>query len=139
MAPPKDVDGIWVGHFNGGMVGDGFPSSLALSIHQDLRFTPSTRVENACASGGAAAIYAARDAIESGRCRIALVIGGAEKMTHLPTAEVARGLGHAAYQPEEAGGMSFPPQVFAGFARAYFDKWGGDHSQALAEIAPRTT
>ena len=129
---PKDVDGIWVGHFNGGMVGDGFPSSLALSIHPDLRFTPATRVENACASG-AAAIYAARDAIEAGRCKIALVIG-AEKMTHLPTAEVARGLGHAAYQAEEAG-MSFP-QVFAGFARAYFDKWG-DHSQALAEIAAK--
>ena len=129
---PKDVDGIWVGHFNGGMVGDGFPSSLALSIHPDLRFTPATRVENACASG-AAAIYAARDAIEAGRCKIALVIG-AEKMTHLPTAEVAKGLGHAAYQAEEAG-MSFP-QVFAGFARAYFDKWG-DHSQALAEIAAK--
>lgn len=127
---PADVDGIWVGHFNGGMVGDGFPSSLALGIHPDLRFTPATRVENACASG-AAAIFAARNAIEAGRCKIALVIG-AEKMTHLPTAEVAKGLGHAAYQAEEAG-MSFP-QVFAGFARAYFDKWG-DHSETLAKIA----
>ncbi len=129
---PGDVDGIWVGHFNGGMVGDGFPASLALSIHDDLRFTPANRLENACASG-AAAIYAARDAIESGRAKIALVIG-AEKMTHLPTAEVARGLGHAAYQAEEAG-MSFP-QVFAGFARAYFEKWG-DQTQALAEIAAK--
>lgn len=129
---PADVDGIWLGHFNGGMVGDGFASSMALSIHDDLRFTPATRLENACASG-AAAIYAARDAIESGRARIALVIG-AEKMTHLSTAEVAKGLGHAAYQAEEAG-LSFP-QVFAGFARAYFDKYG-DQTQALAEIAAK--
>ncbi len=127
---PADVDGIWLGHFNGGMVGDGFPASLALGIHDDLRFTPATRLENACASG-AAAIFAARDAIESGRTKVALVIG-AEKMTHLPTAEVARGLGHAAYQAEEAG-MSFP-QVFAGFAQAYFAKYG-DQTRALAQIA----
>jgi len=130
--PAGDVDGIWLGHFNGGMVGDGFASSLALGIHPDLRFTPATRVENACASG-AAAIFSARDAIESGRCKVALVIG-AEKMTHLPTAEVAKGLGHASYQAEEAG-LSFP-QVFAGFARAYFDKWG-DHTGALAQIAAK--
>ncbi len=129
---PGDVDAIFVGHFNGGMVGEGFPSSLALSIHDDLRFTPAARLENACASGSAA-VYAARDAIESGRAKVALVIG-VEKMTHLPTAEVARGLGHAAYQPEEAG-LSFP-QVFAMFARAYFDRYG-DHSRALAEIAAK--
>lgn len=129
---PSEVDGVWLGHFNGGMVGDGFASSLALQIHDDLRFTPATRVENACASG-AAAIYAARDAIEAGRAKIALVIG-AEKMTHLPTAEVAKGLGHAAYQAEEAG-QSFP-QVFAGFARAYFEKWG-DQTGVLAQISAK--
>ena len=44
-----------------------------------LRFTPATRVENACASG-AAAVYAARNAIRAGRVRTALVIG-AEKIT----------------------------------------------------------
>ncbi|MDA5094193.1 acetyl-CoA acetyltransferase [Aliiroseovarius sp. KMU-50] len=127
-----DVDGIWLGHFNGGMVGDGFPSSMALSIHDDLRFTPATRLENACASG-AAAIFAARDAIESGRAKIALVVG-AEKMTHLTTPDVARALGHASYQAEEAG-MSFP-QVFAVFAQSYFKKWG-DQTQTLAEIAAK--
>ncbi len=129
---PRDVDGIFVGHFNGGMVGDGFPASLALSIHKDLRFTPATRLENACASGSAA-IFAARDMIESGRARVVLVIG-AEKMTHLPLAEVTKGLGHASYQAEEAG-MSFP-QVFAQFAQAYFAKYG-DKSDVLAEIAAK--
>ncbi len=129
---PGDVDGIFIGHFNGGMVGEGFPASLALGIHKDLRFTPAVRLENACASGSAA-IYAARDAIEAGRARIALVIG-AEKMTHLSTPEVAQGLSHAGYQPEEAG-LSFP-QVFAMFAQAYFDKWG-DKTQILAEIAAK--
>ena len=49
-----DIDGIWLGHYNGGLVSDGFPSSLALQIDPQLRFTPSTRLENACASGSAA-------------------------------------------------------------------------------------
>jgi acetyl-CoA C-acetyltransferase len=127
-----DVDGIWLGHFNGGLVPDGFASSLTLGIDPGLRFKPATRVENACASG-AAAIFAARQAILAGEARVALVIG-AEKMTHLPTAEVAAALGHAAYQKEEAG-LSFPG-VFAMFAQAYFDRYG-DQSQALAKIAAK--
>ncbi|MCE8521963.1 acetyl-CoA acetyltransferase [Ruegeria pomeroyi] len=126
------VDGIWVGHFNAGLVGDGFPSSLAMSIDPALRFKPATRLENACASGSAA-VFAARQAILSGEARVALVIG-VEKMTHLPTAEVAAALGHAAYQKEEAG-LSFPG-VFAQFAQAYFDRYG-DHSRALARIAAK--
>ena len=129
---PADVDAILVGHFNGGMVGDGFPSSLALGIHPDLRFKPATRLENACASGSAA-VFAARNAILAGQARVALVIG-AEKMTHLGTADVGTALGHASYQAEEAG-LTFP-QVFAGFARAYFEAYG-DTTEALAMIAAK--
>ena len=127
-----EVDGIWVGHFNGGMVADGFPASLALSIDPALRFCPATRVENACASGSAA-IHAARNAILAGQAKIALVIG-VEKMTHLPTAAVATALGHASYQPEEAG-LSFPA-VFAQFAQSYFARYG-DKTEALAMIAAK--
>ncbi len=126
------IDGIWVGHFNAGLVADGFPSSLAMSIDPALRFKPSTRLENACASGSAA-VFAARQAILSGECKAALVIG-VEKMTHLPTPEVASALGHAAYQKEEAG-LSFPG-VFAQFAQAYFQEYG-DHTHALAKIAAK--
>ena len=127
-----DIDGIWVGHFNGGMVPDGFPASLALSVDPGLRFKPATRLENACASGSAA-VFAARNAILAGEAKIALVIG-VEKMTHLPTAEVATALGHASYQKEEAG-LSFP-QVFAQFAEAYFERYG-DATEALAMIASK--
>lgn len=127
-----DIDSIWVGHFNGGMVPDGFPASLALSINPGLRFKPATRLENACASGSAA-VFAARNAILAGQAKIALVIG-VEKMTHLPTAEVAAALGHASYQKEEAG-LSFP-QVFAQFAEAYFERYG-DATEALAMIASK--
>jgi acetyl-CoA C-acetyltransferase len=130
--PASEVDGIWLGHFNGGMVGDGFPASLAMGIDPGLRFKPATRLENACASGSAA-VFAARQAILAGEARVALVIG-VEKMTHLSNAEVTAALGHASYQKEEAG-VSFPG-VFAQFAQAYFEKYG-DQGQALAKIAAK--
>lgn len=129
---PRDVDGIWLGHFNGGMVDDGFVASMALGIHDDLRFKPATRLENACASGSAA-IYAARNAILAGEAKIALVIG-VEKMTHLSTAGVTAALGRASYQAEESG-VSFP-QAFAQFAQNYFNNYG-DQTEALARIASK--
>jgi acetyl-CoA C-acetyltransferase len=128
----RDVDGIWVGHYNGGMVKDGFPSSLALQVDDDLRFTPATRLENACASGSAA-VYAARTAIQAGKARVALVIG-VEKMSELDTKGVTEALMTAAYQAEE-GGISFP-QTFARFADAYFQKYG-NQSEVLARIAAK--
>ena len=128
--PASEVDGIWLGHFNGGMVGDGFVSSMALGIDEALRFVPATRLENACASGSAA-IFAARNAILAGEARVALVVG-VEKMTHLTTTAVTRGLASASYQAEEAE-VSFP-EVFARFARAYAGKYG-DQTETLARIA----
>ena len=127
---PALIDGIWLGHFNNGMVGDGFAASLALQVDDALRFKPATRLENACASGSAA-IYAARSAIRAGEARVALVIG-VEKMTGMDTAGVTRALGGAAYQAEEAD-IGFP-EVFARFARAYFQA-NGDQTEVLARIA----
>lgn len=127
---PADIDAVYLGHFNSGMVSDGFCSSMALGIHPDLRFKPATRLENACASGSAA-IYGAMDAIDAGRIKTALVIG-AEKMTHLTTREVTEALAGASYQKEEAG-VSFP-EIFARFARGYAAEYQ-DPSDAMARIA----
>ena len=129
---PSDIDAIYIGNFNAGLIPDGFISSMALSVDDALRFKPATRLENACASGSAA-IYAARDAIGPGAVRTALVIG-AEKMTLRDTAGAAEALSHASYQPEE-GGVTFP-QVFARFAKAYFQTYG-DHFRTLAQIASK--
>lgn len=126
------VDAVWLGHFNAGLVPDGFAASLVLGLDPAMRFIPATRVENACASGSAA-VYAARDAIRAGRVRTALVIG-AEKMTAKDTAGVTAALSGASYQAEE-GGQSFP-QIFAHFAKAYFQAHG-DQSAALARIAAK--
>lgn len=91
----SEIDAVWLGHFNSGMVPDAFASSMILAAEPELRFKPATRCENACASGSAA-LYSALDAINAGRCRIALVVG-AEKMTGLNTAGVtlARCVGQA--------------------------------------------
>lgn len=128
--PASEIGGIWLGHFNSGMVGDAFASSLALDIDPELRFTPATRLENACASGSAA-LWGALDAVEAGRVDAALVIG-VEKMTHLTTPHVTAGLAGASDQREEAG-VSFP-EIFARFARAYAAQYG-DRTDALARIA----
>lgn len=124
------VDAVWLGHFNSGLVEDGFCSSMILGIDPALRFKPATRLENACASGSAA-LFAAIDAIRSGRVRVALVVG-AEKMSGLDSAAVTRALGGASYQKEERG-MSFPA-IFARFAQAY-DARFGDPTEAMAHIA----
>lgn len=129
---PTEIDGIWMGHYNGGLVNDGFPSSLALQIDPKLRFTPSTRLENACASGSAA-IHGARNAINSGNTKIALVIG-VEKMTGKDTKGVTESLMTASYQAEESE-VSFP-QVFSRFAHTYFQKYG-NKSEILARIAAK--
>jgi len=126
----KDVDGIWLGHFNSGMVPDAFAASLVLGADDDLRFTPATRCENACASGSAA-IYSALEAIRAGSTRIALVVG-VEKMTGLDTAGVTQALAGASYQAEESG-VSFP-QIFGRIASGYFQRFG-DQSETLARIA----
>jgi acetyl-CoA C-acetyltransferase len=125
-----EVEAIWLSHYNGGLVDDAFCSSMVLAADPGLRFKPAMRCENACASG-ATAIFAAVDAINSGRVKIALVVG-AEKMTGLDTAGVTAALARASYQKEEAG-LSFP-QIFAEFAKAYAAAFG-DPSDAMARIA----
>lgn len=125
-----DVDAVWLGHFNAGLVEDGFCSSMVAAADLELRYKPAVRCENACASGSAA-IYGAIDAIRSGRVRVALVVG-AEKMTGLDTAGVTKALGGASYQKEEAG-TSFPG-IFAKFAQAYSALYG-DPTEAMAHIA----
>ncbi|CAH0357043.1 thiolase domain-containing protein [Sphingobium sp. CECT 9361] len=126
----KDVDAVWLGHFNSGLVADTFCSSMVLSADPGLRFKPANRCENACATGSAA-VYAAIDAIRSGRVKVALVVG-AEKMTHQNTAGVTRALAGASYQRDEAH-VSFP-EVFARYAQAYAEHYS-DPVEAMAHIA----
>ncbi len=128
-----DVDEIYLGLFNGGFVKQDFPSSLVLQAHDDLRFKPATRVENACATGSAA-IYQGLNAIDARKARIVLVVG-VEKMTELAGAAIGEVLTKASYLKEEDDNGSFA-DIFARIAEGYFQKYG-DQSDALARIAAK--
>ncbi|EJL06458.1 acetyl-CoA acetyltransferase [Pseudomonas chlororaphis] len=126
------IDALFLGHFNSGLVADGFPASLMLQADPQLRFKPATRCENACASGSAA-IQAGINAIRSGAAELVLVVG-AEKMTGNSTVEVTRALAGAGYQNTlQEAGMSFA-QLFGRVAQQYADRYHSPMS-SMAMIA----
>lgn len=129
---PGEIDAVFLGHFNSGMVSDGFASSLILQAYPEMRFTPAMRAENACASGSAA-IHAGINTLKAGKARTVLVVG-AEKMTHRTTADVTTALAGAGYQNDEAERSLSFPQVFGLAARAYTDRYGSP-LDAMARIA----
>ncbi|VTU19114.1 acetyl-CoA acetyltransferase [Variovorax sp. SRS16] len=129
-----DIDGIFVGHFNAGFVGQDFTAALPAVAIPALRHTPAVRAENACATGSAA-IWAALDAMAAGRMKRTLVIG-MERMNGLRTPEVAATLIKCAYVKEEGSDPAGFAGIFGGIATSYFDRFG-DQSDALAAIAAK--
>lgn len=130
---PQDVDFVAVGVFNNGLTPQGFEGGLVSLGEPGLRFAPAVHVENACATGSAA-LHAAMDFVESGRGRIALVIG-AEKMTALPGRLLPNVLLSGCYQREEANPLGFAG-IFGRIAEAYFERHG-DRREELAMIAAK--
>jgi acetyl-CoA C-acetyltransferase len=130
----SEIDAIYIGTFNAGMSEQDFISSMALQVSDQFRFTPSTRVENACGTGSAA-VFQGANLIEAGHARRVLAIG-VEKMTHLSSRDVGACLSRASYMPEEGSqGLTFPG-IFGVIAGKYFQQYG-DHSDALALIAAK--
>ncbi|MGX0977392.1 acetyl-CoA C-acetyltransferase [Roseovarius sp. MBR-51] len=129
---PADIDAVFLGHFNSGLVTDGFASSLIHQAYPELRFKPGMRAENACASGSAA-IHAGMNSILAGKSKTVLVVG-AEKMTHRSTQDVTLALAGAGYQnDEEEKKLSFP-QVFGVAAQDYTSRYGSP-LDAMARIS----
>jgi acetyl-CoA C-acetyltransferase len=131
---PKDIDGIFVGHFNAGFVRQDFTASLPAVAMPEFRHTPAVRTENACATGSAA-IWAALDAMAAGRMKRTLVIG-MEKMNELTTPEVAATLIKCSYVKEEGADPAGFAGIFGGIATKYFERFG-DQSDALAAISAK--
>ena len=129
---PNDIDAVFLGHFNSGMVTDGFASSLIHQAYPQLRFKPGMRAENACASGSAA-IHAGMNMIRAGQARTVLVVG-AEKMTSRSTKEVTQALAGAGYQNDPAEASLSFPQVFGVAARDYDARYDSPQD-AMAKIA----
>jgi acetyl-CoA C-acetyltransferase len=115
----KDVDGVWLGSYAPGQFANQeHLAAFATEIDPDgLRFKSMTRCEDACASGSVA-LYDALYAVESGRVKVALVVG-VEKMHLLDTKGVTHVLSTCSYWPEEgAKSMTFP-SLFAEYAKGY--------------------
>jgi acetyl-CoA C-acetyltransferase len=131
---PKDIDGIFIGHFNGGFVRQDFSGAMAAVAIPEFRHTPSVRLENACATGSAA-IWAGLDALASGRMKRVLVLGF-EKMNTLPTQQIGEVLLRCSYVKDEGDTPGGFAGVFGKIASSYFDRFG-DQSDALATIAAK--
>ncbi len=129
-----DIDGVFVGHFNGGFVRQDFSGAIPAVAMPELRHVPAVRLENACATGSAA-IWAALDAVAAGRVKHALVIG-MEKMNTLPSQQIGETLLRCSYVKEEADTPGGFAGVFGDIAGVYFERFG-DQSDALAAIAAK--
>jgi acetyl-CoA C-acetyltransferase len=131
---PEEVDAIYLGWYNGGFSKQDFGSSLVMNTVDGLRFKPSTRLENACATGSAA-VHQGVNFLEAKQGRVVLVVG-VEKMTATPGPEIGGILLQAAYMKEEGETKGGFAGVFGQICNGYFQAYG-DQSDALATIAAK--
>ncbi len=131
---PQDIDEIILGHFNAGFSKQDFTASLVLQADDRLRFKPTTRVENACATGSAA-VHQGLKTIKAGAARNVLVVG-VEQMTTTPGPQIGENLLKASYLPEDGDIPAGFAGVFGQIADAYFQRYG-DQSDALATLAAK--
>jgi acetyl-CoA C-acetyltransferase len=128
---PGQIDEIYLGQFNSGMMPLAFPSSLALQVSEQLANVPSTRVENACASGSAAFQQGTKSLL-AGTAKTVLVIG-AEKMTHAGADVVGAALLGADYDMAGKSSSTGFTGLFAEVAKHY-EKRYGDGNGGLGDV-----
>ena len=131
---PGQIDEIYLGQFNSGMMPLAFPSSLALQVSEQLANVPSTRVENACASGSAAFQQGTKSLL-AGTAKTVLVIG-AEKMTHAGADVVGAALLGADYDMAGQASTTGFTGLFADVAKHYEKRYGAV-SDVLGSIAAK--
>ncbi|CAI3791778.1 hypothetical protein NKCBBBOE_00379 [Pseudarthrobacter sp. MM222] len=125
---PGQIDEIYLGQFNSGMMPLAFPSSLALQVSEQLAHVPSTRVENACASGSAAFQQGTKSLL-AGTAKTVLVIG-AEKMTHAGADVVGAALLGTDYDMAGKASTTGFTGLFAEVAKHYEKRYGDGSGQS---------
>ena len=119
---PADIETIYIGNFSSDLFESQSHTAPIMADVVGLAPRPAMRIEDACASSGVAMRQGIL-AIASGLYDVALV-GGIEKMTNLPTAEVTDTLAAAADTLFEIpAGFTFPG-FYAAIASAYMHKYG---------------
>jgi acetyl-CoA C-acetyltransferase len=131
---PGQIDEIYLGQFNSGMMPLAFPSSLALQVSDQLANVAATRVENACASGSAAFQQGTKSLL-AGTAKTVLVIG-AEKMTHAGADVVGAALLGADYDMAGQTSTTGFTGLFADVAKHYGKRYG-PVSDVLGSIAAK--
>ena len=125
----SDVQRIFFGNAAAGlMTGQEMIRGQVALQHTQLAGTPIVNVENACASSSSAALLAF-EAIEAGRCDVALVLG-VEKLSHEQKSrafDALRGASDVCAGGGEDGALatnSVFVDVYAQEGRAYLDEFG---------------
>jgi acetyl-CoA C-acetyltransferase len=119
---PESIEALYIGNYSSDLFEDQGHLAPILASWTGLTPVPATRVEDACASAGAA-LRQGILAVASGAYDVVLV-GGVEKMTDLPTEKVTDTLATAAdAQFEIPAGFTFPA-FYAAMATAYMSAYG---------------
>jgi len=126
------VDGMYVGCMSSGLFAGQEHIGSLLADYLGQRHLPATRVESACASGGAA-VKAAFLEVASGHSDIVLA-GGVEKMTDVGGGDATYALGTAADAEYECYHGATFPGLYAMIARAHMDRYGTT-PEMLAQVA----
>lgn len=126
----KDIEALFIGNFSSDVFEHQCHMAPLMADWLGLNPIPTTRIENACASGGVA-LQMGVLAVASGAFDVVMV-GGVEKMTNLKTEEVTDTLAMAADNVYEAAvGFTFPG-IYAAMATAYFAKYGSEWEDLTA-------
>jgi len=128
---PDDIEELYYGNFMGEFAETQGHQGPLMADAAGVD-APATRVESACASSSAA-VRMGVDKIRSGQADIVLV-GGAERMKNISTAEGTEALSAAADALWEIrAGVTFPG-AYSLMANRYFNEFGGSRED-LAHIA----
>jgi acetyl-CoA C-acetyltransferase len=126
------IDSMYVGCMSSGLFAGQEHIGSLLADYLGQRHLPATRVESACASGGAA-VKAAFLEVASGHADVVLA-GGVEKMTDVGGADATYALGTAADAEYECYHGATFPGLYAMIARAHMDRYGTT-AEMLAQVA----
>jgi acetyl-CoA acetyltransferase len=123
---PADIEALYIGNYSSDLFeGQGHTAPI-MADWVGLTPRPSTRIEDACASSGVA-LRQGIVAVASGLYDVVLV-GGIEKMSNLPTAQVTDALATAGDTLYEIpAGFTFPG-FYAAMATAYMSRYGAGDS-----------
>jgi acetyl-CoA C-acetyltransferase len=118
----SEVDALYLGNMMSGMLSQQHQLGALIVEHAGMAGREAVTIESACASGGAATRHAYR-AIAGGMSDV-IVVCGVELMTHVPRADVTRGLTTATdWENEGAHGETFPT-LNAKLMALYMDHYG---------------